>query len=238
MNVLVIGGGQVGGHLASLLRADGHTVTVVEPRPDVAGRVRREAPGATALVASGVDPAALEAAGVRRADVVAAVAGTDETNLAATSLARFEFGVPRTIARVNDPRHAWLFGPEMGVDVALSQADLLAHLIAEELSLGDMTTLLKLRRGQYSLVEERVHPRAPAAGREVRALDLPAACVLVAVIRRGHLLLPRPEAVLEPEDEVLALVHTDAAGALATLLGAPPTDPPPPGAMGGGAEGP
>ena len=173
---------------------------------------------------------------MRRADVVAAVAGTDETNLAATSLARFEFGVPRTIARVNDPRHAWLFGPEMGVDVALSQADLLAHLIAEELSLGDMTTLLKLRRGQYSLVEERVHPRAPAAGREVRALDLPAACVLVAVIRRGDLLLPRPEAVLEPEDEVLALVHTDAAGALAALLGAPPTDPPPPGGSGGGAE--
>ena len=124
----------------------------------------------------------------------------------------------------------------MGVDVALSQADLLAHLIAEELSLGDMTALLKLRRGQYSLVEERVHPRAPAAGREVRALDLPAACVLVAVIRRGDLLLPRPEAVLEPEDEVLALVHTDAAGALAALLGAPPTDPPSPGGSGGGAE--
>ena len=85
MNVLVIGGGQVGGHLASLLLADGHTVTVVELRPDVAGRVRREAPGVAALVASGVDPAALEAAGVRRADIVAAVAGTDETNLAATS---------------------------------------------------------------------------------------------------------------------------------------------------------
>jgi hypothetical protein len=73
-----------------------------------------------------------------------------ETNLVITSLAKFEFNVPRTITRVNIPKNAWLFVPEMGVDVALNQADLIAHLIAEEMSLGDMMTLLKLRKGQYS----------------------------------------------------------------------------------------
>lgn len=154
-----------------------------------------------------------------KADVVAAVTGADETNLVATSLARFEFGVPRIIARVNNPRNAWLFTPEMGVDVALNQADLIAHLIAEEMSLGDMMTLLKLRKGQYSLVEEKVHPEAVAAAKAVRDLKLPAECVLAAVIRRGQLLIPNGDTVLHPADEVLAVVHAAQLQQLADLLG-------------------
>ena len=92
--------------------------------------------------------------------MLAAVTGEDEVNLVITTLARFEFNVPRVIARVNNPKNAWLFTPEMGVDVALNQADILAHLIAEEMSLGDMMTLLKLRKGEYSVVEEKVHPHS------------------------------------------------------------------------------
>jgi trk system potassium uptake protein TrkA len=139
--------------------------------------------------------------------------------LVVTSLARFEFNVPRTIARVHTPKHAWMFTPAMGVDVALNQADLLAHLIAEEMSLGDMMTLLKLRKGQYSLVEERVAPAAVAAGKAVRDLNLPAECTLAAVIREGQLLIPRADLVLRPADEVLALVHASQAEQLAALLG-------------------
>ena len=107
----------------------------------------------------------LEAAGIRQANVVAAVTGADETNLVVTSLARFEFDVPRTIARVNNPKNAWLFTPEMGVDVALNQADLMAHLIAEEMSLGDMMTLLKLRQGSSPWWRKRSTPRRPPRAR-------------------------------------------------------------------------
>jgi trk system potassium uptake protein TrkA len=107
----------------------------------------------------------------------------------------------------------------MGVDVALNQADLLAHLIAEEMSVGDMMTLLKLRKGQYSLVEEKVAPTSPAAGKALRELDVPEECVLAAIIRKGALLLPRPELVLQPFDEVLALVHAAHVEQLARLLG-------------------
>ena len=106
----------------------------------------------------------LEAEGIRQMDVVAAVSRADETNLVVTSLARFEFNVPRTIARVNNPKNVWLFTPEMGVDVALNQADLMAHLIAEEMSMGDMLTLLKLRKGQYSVVEIMVDPDGNRCG--------------------------------------------------------------------------
>jgi trk system potassium uptake protein TrkA len=171
------------------------------------------------VVGNGTDPDVLEAVGIRQADVVAAVTGADETNLVVASLARFEFEVPRIIARVNNPKNAWMFIPEMGVDVALNQADLMAHLIAEEMSLGDMMTLLKLRKGQYSLVEEKVDPTAVAAGKAVRDLNLPAECVLAAIIRKGQLIIPRGSTVLEPADEVLAVVHTSQLAHLAALLG-------------------
>jgi trk system potassium uptake protein TrkA len=140
-------------------------------------------------------------------------------NLVVTSLARFEFGVPRTIARVNRPHNAWLFTEAMGVDVALNQADLMAHLIVEEMSLGDMMTLLKLRKGQYSLVEEKLHPTALAAGRAVRDLPLPAECVLSAVIRDGKLIIPHGNTVLQAGDAVLAVIHASQAAQLAALLG-------------------
>jgi trk system potassium uptake protein TrkA len=149
---------------------------------------------------------------------VAAVTRADETNLVITSLARFEFNVPRTIARVNNPKNVWLFTPEMGVDVALNQADLMAHLIAEEMSLGDMMTLLKLRRGKYSIVENRVDPRAVASKKPVRDLALPHECVLTAIFRGGELIIPRGETILQPDDEVLALVHISQLDRLASLF--------------------
>ena len=216
--VLVVGGGKVGTYLASLLLADGHHVKVIEGRREEFLRLQEKLPAEVHVQGNGTDPIVLEAAGIRQADVVAAVSRADETNLVITSLARFEFNVPRTIARVNNPKNAWLFTPEMGVDVALNQADLMAHLIAEEMSLGDMMTLLKLRRGQYSIVENRVDPRAVAAGKPVRELDLPHECVLTAIFRGGELIIPRGETILQPDDEVLALVHISQLDRLASLL--------------------
>ncbi len=150
---------------------------------------------------------------------MAAVTGSDETNLVATSLARFEFGIPRTIARVKDPKNGWMFTQVMGVDVALSQASLMAHLIAEEMSLGRMMTLLKLCKGEYSLVEEKIHPAAPAAGQLVVDLRLPTECILAGIIREGRLIIPHGDTVLYPGDEVLAVVHASKTAHLAAVLG-------------------
>ncbi|MCX6687435.1 MAG: TrkA family potassium uptake protein [Methanoregula sp.] len=216
--VLVVGGGKVGAYLASLLLADGHSVKVIEEWSEEFSRLLQNLPAEVHVMGNGTDPLVLEAAGIRQADVVAAVSRADETNLVITSLARFEFNVPRTIARVNNPKNVWLFTPEMGVDVALNQADLMAHLIAEEMSLGDMMTLLKLRRGKYSIVENRVDPGAVASGKPVRELDLPHECVLTAIFRGGELIIPRGETILQPDDEVLALVHISQLDRLASLL--------------------
>jgi trk system potassium uptake protein TrkA len=146
MNILIVGGGEVGAYLASLLLAGGHHVTVIEAHPEEIPRLQQLLPPAVLRAGDGTDPTILEAAGIRQAHVVVVVTGTDATNLVVTNLARFEFGVPRTIARVHTPTHAWMFTPAMGVDVALNQADVLAHLIAEAMSLDDIASLLKLRR--------------------------------------------------------------------------------------------
>lgn len=219
MFVMVVGGGKVGAYLATLLLADGHRVRVIEQNPGHAVKLAERFPAGVIVEGNGADPDVLERAGIHLADVVAAVTGDDETNLVVASLARMEFQAPRIIARVNNPLNAWLYTSEMGVDVVVDQADLIAKLIAEEMSLGDMMTLLKLRRGEYALVEERVHPTAAAAGHAVRDLKLPDDCILTALIRKGRLLLPRGPTVLLPGDEVIALVHGDQAAQLAALLG-------------------
>jgi trk system potassium uptake protein TrkA len=219
MFVIVVGGGKTGMRVASSLLSEGHKVRVLEMRPDVLERLHEEIPAECIVAGDGTDPRLLESIDIKQAQVVAAVTGEDEANLVIAMLARFEFRVPRVIGRVNNPKNAWAFTPEMGVDVALNQAEILAKLIQEEMSLGDMMTLLKLGRGEYSIIEERVHPASIAAGRAVKDLDLPTESTLIAVLRKGQLIVPHGNTILQPADEVVAIVHHSRLSQLASLLG-------------------
>jgi len=219
MVVIIVGGGKVGAYLATLLSGRGEEVTVIESSREEFPRLMRTLSPGSLVAGSGTDPEVLEKAGIRQADVVAAVTGSDETNLVVAGLSRFEFGVRRIIARVNHPANAWMFVPRMGVDVALNQAEILAHLVLEELSVGEMMTLLKLRKGEYSLVEEKVHGRSPAVGKTIAMLKLPDECVITAIIRKGKLIIPRGDLVLHAEDEVLSVIHSSRIALLAALLG-------------------
>lgn len=219
MNVIIVGGGRTGMHLAKTLLNEGHQVKVIENRAAILERLHSELPEQSIFPGDGSSPDILESAGIAQAQALAAVTGDDEDNLVITTLARFEFHIPRTIARVNNPKNTWLFNSDMGVDVALNQTDILAKLVAEEMSLGDMLTLLQLRKGEYSVVEEKIHPQAEVVGKTIREIPFPAECVLVAVIRKGSLILPNGDTILNAVDEVIALVHTQQAKRLATLLG-------------------
>jgi trk system potassium uptake protein TrkA len=218
MFVIIVGGGKVGAHLVSVLLQAGHQVTLVENRPDVAARIHAELTGAVLITGDGSSPSVLEKAGIGQAQVLTAVTGEDETNLVITTLARFEFNVPRVIARVNNPKNAWLFTKEMGVDVGLNQADILTKLIVEEMSLGDMVILLKLRRGEYSLVEEKLPLNSRFLQAPLQNLPLPEACVIAAVIRRGKILAPRGNMMFEVGDEVLAVVSNESLPTLRELF--------------------
>ena len=218
MNVLIVGGGKTGSFLGQILLEAGHTVSVVERRPEILARLAAELPNARIIAGDGSSPRVLREAETHRADVVAAVTGGDEDNLVIGLLARNEFHVPRIIARVNNPKNAWLFKHEMGIDVAVNQPRLMARLIQEEMSLGEMVALLKLRRGELTLVEATLAANAQAVGQPVNGVAFPAEARLIAIFRKGDVLLPHGETVLEAGDELLAIVKSGSEPGLADAL--------------------
>ena len=221
MFVLIAGGGRTGAQLANYLLGQKHQVLVVEHRRDILSRIHRELPTETIYEGNPTDPEVLESAGVCRAQVLAACTTDDAENLAICFLARVRFNVPRTIARINSPRTAWLFDETFHVDVAVNQAEILSSVIEEEMSLGDMMTLLKVRRGRYSIVEEKIPAGAKAIGVALRDLGLPEHCVIAGVIRQGEIVLPRGSLSFEQGDEVFAMTDRQGAARFAALFGRP-----------------
>lgn len=221
MFVLIAGGGRTGARLANLLINQNYKVRLVENRRNLLGLLHQELPTEVIYEGNPVDPSILEAAGIREVHAVAAVTSDDSTNLAICFLSKAMFEVPRTIARVNNPNNAWLFNEKFDVDVALNSADVLAHLIEEEMSLGDMMTLFKIRRGSYAVVEEKVPAGAKAIGIPLKDMDLAEHCVIAAIIRAGKMTLPRGDSTLQQDDEIIAVASPEGAQKLADLLAFP-----------------
>jgi trk system potassium uptake protein len=211
MFVVVVGGGRVGAQLASLLLEQGQQVRIVEMRREVLSLLHRDLPTEIIYEGNPTDPELLDRVELGRADVAAACTADDADNLAFCFLARTRYQVTKTIARINNPRNAWLFDEKFHVDVSLNQAEFMAGMIVEEMSMGDMMTLLKLRRGQFLLVEEIIPAGSRVIGKAIMDLDLPDECVIAGIIRHGKMVVPRGITTLEEGDEVLAV--TDRAGA-------------------------
>ena len=221
MFVLIAGGGRTGARLANLLINQNYKVRLVENRRELLAHLHQELPTEVIYEGNPVEPSLLEAAGIREANDVAAVTSNDSTNLALCFLAKTMFEVPRTIARVNNPNNAWLFNEKFKVDIALNSADVLAHLIQEEMSMGDMMTIFKIRRGKYSVVEEKVPAGAKAIGIPLKDMDLAEHCVIAAIIRNGVMTLPRGDSTLQEDDEIVAVASPEGATKLADLLAYP-----------------
>ena len=221
MFVFIVGGGRTGAQLASQLIEQKYDVRLVEHRRELLTHLHHELPTEVIYEGQATDPAVLRQAGLEKANVLVACTNDDAANLILCYLARTIFKVRRTVARINNPRNAWLFDENFHVDETINQADVMAHLIQEEMSLGDMMTLLKLRRGRYSLVEEKVPPGAKAIGIPLKDLGLPDQCVIAAIIRRGQVTLPRGTMSLEEADEVLAVTDEEGAKQLERLLEPP-----------------
>jgi len=218
MFVFIAGGGRTGAQLASLLVAQNHMVRLVEHRPEVLYRIHRELPTEVIFEGDATQPAVLELAGIQQAQVLAACTPNDADNLVLAYVARTLYHVPRTIARVNNPTNAWLFNQTFHVDVALNAAEVMSSLIEEEMSLGDMMTLTKIRRGRFSLVEEKIPQGAPAVGMAIKDLPMPPNAVIAAIIRGGEIVIPRGVTRFEIGDEVLAIVDHEGADDLAALF--------------------
>jgi trk system potassium uptake protein TrkA len=221
MYVLIAGGGRTGARLANLLINQNYKVRLVENRRELLGYLHQELPTEVIYEGNPVDPNVLEDAGIREVHAVAAVTSNDSANLSICYLAKTMFDVPRTIARVNNPNNAWLFNETFRVDVSLNSADVFAHLIQEEMSLGDMMTLFKIRRGRYSVVEEKVPAGAKAIGVQLKDMGLAEHCVIAAIIRDGVMTLPRGDSSLQAEDEIIAVASPEGVKMLSDLLAFP-----------------
>ncbi len=220
MFVVIAGGGRTGAQLAHYLINENHEVHVVENRKEVLSRIHKELPTEIIFEGDPLDPDVLEQAGIREAQVFAATLTADEANLVLCYYVRERFHTPRTIARVNNPRNAWLFDEKFDVDVSVNQAEILSRLIQEEMSMGDMMTLLHLRRGKYSVVEEKIPPNAKAIGIAIMDLKLPENCVIAAILRQGEVIVPRGITTFEVNDEVLAVTDLEGAHQLSVLFSA------------------
>jgi trk system potassium uptake protein TrkA len=218
--VLIAGGEPVGSQLAKFLLSQNHHVRLIENNPALLADIHRKLPTKVIVEGSVTDLDLLELAGIQQASVLVACTPSDTDNLALCYLAQTLYKVPRTIGRINDPSHAWLFDHKFRVDVAMNEATILAHLIEEELTLGDMMTLLKLRRGKYSLVEVYISPKAPVVGLAIKDIDIPERCNIAAIIREGELIVPRGVTILNAGDEVLAVTDAEGAEQLARLFSA------------------
>ncbi|AOS62501.1 potassium channel family protein [Actinoalloteichus hymeniacidonis] len=201
MRVAIAGAGAVGRSTAAELVDAGHEVLLIERNP--ANVLRAGLEQASWVVADACELASLEEARLQDYQVVIAATGDDKVNLVVSLLAKTEFAVRRVVARVNDPRNEWLFDAGWGVDRAVSTPRIMAAMVEEAVSVGDLVRLLTLQAGQANLVEVTLPSDTPLAGKPVRTLRLPSDAALVAILRGPRVIAPRPDDPLEAGDEML-----------------------------------
>ena len=207
MYILIAGAGIVGQYLALNL-SDMHQIGSIDINEAHLAKLEGK-PNITTYKGDATDPKKLEEAGILRADVVAAVTGNDEDNLVISQLARQVYQVPRVIGRVNNPRNQWLFTKRWGVDVAVSSPQIILQLITEEISLGEVLTLLKLKVGELSLIEVTIPEDSPAKNHQVKDLHLPTNVVAVAVLRDSTVVIPHGDTVIGAGDSVLLVTRPE-----------------------------
>jgi trk system potassium uptake protein len=216
MRVAIAGAGAVGQSIAKELLDNGHDVLLIDKDPKSI-RVH-SLPRAQWLLADACEISALDDAELDQFNVVIAATGDDKANLVVSLLAKTEYGVPRVVARVNDPSNEWLFNESWGIDVAVSTPRLLSALVEEAVSVGDLVRLMTFRQSEASLVELTMPPDAPPAGERVGGIEWPPDTALVAILRDGRVIVPSPDDPLEGGDELLFVTSQDLERQLARLL--------------------
>ena len=212
MRIAIAGAGAVGRSIARELLVNGHQVLLIDKD---AGKVRpQRIPGADWMQADACELSSLEDARLEEYEVVISATGDDKVNLVVSLLAKTEFSVRRVVARINHPANEWLFNESWGVDVAVSTPRVLAALVEEAVSVGDVVRLFTLREGQANLIEVTLPAGAPCAGVPLRDVQFPSDAAMVAIIRGSRVIVPTPDEPLEPGDELLFVALPDAEPAI------------------------
>jgi trk system potassium uptake protein len=217
MRVAIAGAGAVGRSIATELIDGGHQVMLIERQtsqfePETVER-------ADWVLGDACEVSTLEESGVEGCDVMIAATGDDKVNVVVSLLAKTEFAVRRVVARVNNPDNEWLFTDAWGVDVAVSTPRMLAAMVEEAVSVGDLVRLMTFRQAQANLVELTLPAETPLAGRPVSELALPRDAALVSILRGDRVIVPQPEDPLEAGDELLFVAAAEVEPDIRKALG-------------------
>lgn len=207
MHIIIIGGGRLGVFLAKRLLSEKHTVVIIEKEQEVAQDIARDL-NVVMIHGDGCDPRILEQAGIDRANVIAAVTGKDEDNFIVCQIAKDKYKVNRTVARVNDPDNERAFN-ELGIDVPIGATVILGKIIEEEVSFTDFVDLFSFKRGKLALIRVDLPEDSPVINKPLQQLQLPPNSVLVSIIRRDEVVVPKGDTVLQPLDDVVALTFVE-----------------------------
>src|SRR5919201_1176418 len=206
MYTLVAGGGKAGANVTRSLMRMGHEVTLIEQRSDRFAQLEEEFEhqvqhgDATELYV-------LERAGIGRPpDLVLALTGDDEDNLIICQIAKERYGVPKTIARVNDPRNQAHFDL-LGISPTICATTSIMALIEHEVPEHELVHLLELRKENLEIVEVLIEKDSPSAGKRVERLSLPEGSRLISVVRNGQARIAQAQTKLQPGDQVLAILQ-------------------------------
>jgi trk system potassium uptake protein TrkA len=208
MHVVIGGAGKLGRHLADVFGKAGHHVSIIGHRP-VDLEEAAISPNVSTVLGDLTTNNTLRLAAIDNAAVFVACTSSDEANMLACYLAKFEFGVKRVIARVNDPRNEHMFTEQYGCDAAVSYADIMGRMVLEESTYADVVTLLKLRQGKLVIIEGEVHENSSIAGKTLAQASVPENIVIVAIIRGDDTLIARGQTQILAGDRLLALMSEE-----------------------------
>ncbi len=203
MHIVIIGAGKVGYFLAKRLALAKHTVSVVDKDKLICEEIAKQLE-ILVINGDGCEPRILEEAGLKRADVVAAVTGDDEDNLIVCQLAKEMFGVRRSVGRVNNPDNEYTFS-ELGVDVPIDSTKIIAKIIEEEVSFSDFVNLMSFKRGKLAIVRVDLPKDSPVINKRVQEISWPDSSVLVSIVRGEEVIVPKGDTALQAADDIIAL---------------------------------
>jgi len=216
MRVAIAGAGSVGRSVARELLENGHEVLLIDRVP--AAIKVSSVPNAEWLLADACEITSLEEAGLSHCQVVVAATGDDKVNLVVSLIAKTEYGVPRTVARVNNPKNEWMFDEAWGVDVAVSTPRIMTALVEEAVSVGDIVRIFHFQQSDTDVLELTLPSDSPTVGKRVGDIAWPQDTALVAIIREQRPIVPSPDQPLEAGDELLFVAVAEMASELEDLL--------------------
>jgi len=204
--VIVVGGGKVGYYLTKSLLAEGHEVVLAEKDKRHAEDLAEELGESVAVRGDGCEASFLEGIGTHRADAMVAVTGDDEDNLVTCQMAKVKFQVPRTIARVNNPKNQAIFG-RLGIDVTVSATNIILSLIEQEIPHHSMVNLISLKQAGMEIVEVEIPEGSPVTGKRLRDVGLERDMHISAILRGNENISPSAETEMLPGDRVYAVIR-------------------------------